>query len=110
MRDEAGAGAVLALALVAALVVVTLAVVTLGAALAVRQRVISAADAAALAAADAASGAVGGDPCGLAADVARAHRATLVACRLDGLVATVTVGGGFGGISFRAVSTAGPPP
>lgn len=48
MRDDRGAGAVLAIALVAATVIVTLAVLALGAALALRQRVIGAADASAL--------------------------------------------------------------
>ena len=81
----------LALAIVGATTVVLVAVLSLGAALVLRQRVIGAADAAALAAADAASGAVAGVPCGLAAQVAAANRAALGGCALDGLVATVTV-------------------
>lgn len=107
---EAGAGAVLALALVGALVAVSLAVLVLGSALAVRQRVIAAADAAALAAADTASGAVAGTPCDVAAQVAAAHATRLTACRLDGLVAVVTVSGAFGAVPVTARSTAGPPP
>jgi secretion/DNA translocation related TadE-like protein len=110
MRGESGAGAVLALAIVGAMTVVLIAVVALGAALVIRQRVIGAADAAALAAADAASGAVAGVPCGIAARVARANRATLGACVLDGLVATVTVSAMVGMLPFSARSTAGPPP
>ncbi|MEO5919536.1 MAG: Rv3654c family TadE-like protein [Pseudolysinimonas sp.] len=110
MRSEEGAGAVLALALVAATTLVLVAVLALGAALVLRQRVIGAADASALAAADAASGAVAGVPCGVAARVAEANRATLSACVLDGLVATVTVSASFGAVPFSARSTAGPPP
>jgi secretion/DNA translocation related TadE-like protein len=108
--EDSGAGAVLALAIVGATVVVVLAVLALGAALVVRQRVIGAADGAALAAADAASGAVAGVPCGLAARVAEANGAILRACTVDGLVATVTVTGTFGAVLFSARSTAGPPP
>jgi secretion/DNA translocation related TadE-like protein len=110
VRAERGAGAVLALAIVGATTIAVVAVLALGAALAVRQRIIGAADAAALAAADAASGAVIGVPCGLAARVAGANGATVHACAVDGLVATVTVTGNFGAIPFTARSTAGPPP
>src|SRR5207237_42491 len=77
-RDgERGAGAVLAVAVVAAVALVAVAVVGLGVGLAARQRVLRAADAAALAAADAASGAVAGEPCPLAAKVAAADGARL---------------------------------
>jgi DNA topoisomerase-1 len=110
MRDDSGAGAVLALAIVGATTIVVLAVLALGSALVVRQRIIGAADGAALAAADAASGAVAGVPCVLAAGVADANRATLHECHVDGLVVTVTVGTSFGVVPFSARSTAGPPP
>jgi hypothetical protein len=63
MRDQTGAGAVLALAIVGAIALVLVAELALGSALVVRQRVIGAADAAALAAADGASGAAAGGPC-----------------------------------------------
>ena len=82
----------------------------LGAALVLRQRVIGAADTAALAAADAASGAMPGIPCALAERVAEANRAALSGCELDGLIATVTVSATFGAVPFSARSTAGPPP
>jgi secretion/DNA translocation related TadE-like protein len=101
---------VLALAIVGATTLILVAVLALGAALVIRQRVIGAADAAALAAADGASGAVGGVPCGLAARVAQANHAALTRCALDGLVATVTATASFGGVPFAARSTAGPPP
>ena len=108
--DEAGAGAVLALGIVGAVVLVLMAELALGSAVVTRQRIIGAADAAALAAADGASGAVAGVPCDLAARVAGAGGATLTACSIDGLVATVTVAGRSGVLTFEARSTAGPPP
>jgi secretion/DNA translocation related TadE-like protein len=110
MIADRGAGAVLALAIVGGMTVVLVAVLSLGAALVLRQRVIGAADAAALAAADAASGAVAGVSCGVAAPVAAANGAVLDGCELDGLVATVRVSARFGVIVFTARSTAGPPP
>jgi recombinational DNA repair protein RecR len=55
-----------------------------------------AADAAALAAADAASGVVDGAPCERAAEIAVAAGSELAACELDGVIATVTVAGAFG--------------
>jgi secretion/DNA translocation related TadE-like protein len=86
------------------------AVLALGSAVAMRQRVIGAADGAALAAADALSGAVAGVPCGVAARVAEANGAALAGCAADGLVATVTVSAALGPVLFSARSTAGPPP
>jgi secretion/DNA translocation related TadE-like protein len=108
-RDERGAGAVLAVAIVAAVALVAVAGVALGAGLAARQRVLAAADAAALAAADAASGAAPGDPCPTAAKVAEAGGARLVACAADGLVLTVAVSGSAAGVPLTARATAGPP-
>jgi len=110
VRDDSGAGTVLAVAIVGATAIVLVAVLALGAASVLRQRVIGAADAAALAAADAASGATAGVPCGLAERVAAANRTALTRCVLDGLVATVTVTASFGPVPFSARSTAGPPP
>ena len=109
MRDDRGAGAVLALALVAVTVIVALAVLALAAGLAVRQQTIGAADAASLAAADAASGAVAGDPCAAAERVAAATLAVVTRCRIDGLVATIEVSRRFGPVPVTARSTAGPP-
>jgi secretion/DNA translocation related TadE-like protein len=95
--------------MVMAVVVVGLSGVTLAAALSARQRVIGAADLAALAAADAASGAIGGAPCDVARGVAQANGARLAACDADGLVVTVRVVGSFAGIPIQAHSAAGPP-
>lgn len=108
--NEQGSGGVLALALVGAVVLVTIAALTLASALTCRQQIIAAADAAALAAADGASGAVPIAPCDAAAAVARAGGGTLAGCSLDGLVATVELSGAFHGIPVSARSTAGPPP
>jgi hypothetical protein len=76
----------------------------------VRQRVIGAADAAALAAADGASGAVAGEPCVLARRLAAAGGAALDSCVVDGLVATVAASTRVGPVPFEARSRAGPPP
>lgn len=79
-------------------------------ALSVRQAVAGAADAAALAAADVASGLLPGFPCAQAERVAEANGATLEACHVDGLIATVSVGSSVLGIPVTAGATAGPPP
>ena len=68
-----------------------------------------AADAAALAAADTASGALIGIPCDAAAQVADAAGARLIACDLDGLVASVRVEVGSGAFAAHARARAGPP-
>ncbi len=109
-RGDRGAGAVLMLAIVAAVVLVGVVAVGLAAGLAARQRLIGASDLAALAAADAASGAISGQPCELAAQVVRAGGGRLSRCQVDGLVVGVTVLGSFGGIPLEAHSAAGPPP
>ena len=74
------------------------------------QRLASAADAGALAAADAASGAVTGIPCDRAAEVAGTFGAVVAACDLDELVATITVSLRVGPVAARASARAGPPP
>jgi secretion/DNA translocation related TadE-like protein len=109
-RGESGAGSVLALAIVGAVVLLAVAALTLGSALVVRQKAIDAADAASLAAADAASGAVGGDPCAIARRVAAADGGALGTCRVDGLIVTVSVSARAGPFPVSAWSTAGPPP
>lgn len=110
MRSDEGAGAVLALAILAAVVIVLVAVLGMGSALITRQRASGAADAAALAAADAASGAVPGIPCAVAEDVAGANGAALASCRVDGLVATVSVSARVSLFPVSARARAGPPP
>ncbi len=90
--------------------VLALGVTAVGAASVRSARAAGAADAAALAAADAVIGAVSGDPCGRAAEVARAVGASVVACDLNGFVATVQVAVGGGAFAAVARARAGPPP
>ncbi|MCS0499573.1 Rv3654c family TadE-like protein [Protaetiibacter mangrovi] len=109
-RADAGSGGVLAIAIVGTTVVTALAGLSIGSALAVRQRAVAAADAAALAAADALLGAVPGDPCALAAEVAAAHRVALAACELGGAEARVVVSTEALGVPISVGSRAGPTP
>jgi secretion/DNA translocation related TadE-like protein len=109
-RDDTGAGGVLALAIVGVTLTCALVVLGLGGALAVRQRLVAAADAAALAAADTLLGVVPGDPCGRAAEVAAAHRVALARCTVEGAEARVTVGASVLGLPISAESRAGPAP
>ncbi len=108
--DETGAGGAFALAVVTATVVCALAVVSLAGGLVTRQRVVAAADAAALAAADALVGAIPGEPCTLAEQVATAHRVVLDACLLEGAEALVSTRLDVVGVPIRARSRAGPAP
>jgi secretion/DNA translocation related TadE-like protein len=102
-------GSVLTVGIAAGLIAITGTALPAHAALAARQAVAGAADAAALAAADVAVGRVPGVPCELAADVAAANGATLSSCAADGLVVTVTASRGLLGILVTASATAGPP-
>jgi len=102
-------GTGLAIGVVGVCATLVLGLAAVGAAAVAGQRVAGAADAAALAAADAASGAVAGVPCERASEVAQASGAALTSCRLDGLVATVTVTTPFGAFVATASSRAGPP-
>jgi secretion/DNA translocation related TadE-like protein len=74
------------------------------------QRIAGAADAAALAAADAASGAIVGVPCERAAEVAGATGAVVSDCEVVDLIATVTVTASFGVFTAAVSARAGPPP
>ena len=103
-------GTTLAVGIVAGCATLMIGFAAIGAAAVTSQRLAAAADAAALAAADAASGAVSGDPCGRAGEMAAASGASLSACELDGLIAEVTVSGTFGGLTATASARAGPPP
>ena len=109
MRAEHGSGGVLALAALAMLAALAVAVVGVGAALAQRQRVIAAADAGALAAADTALGIHPGVPCEAASQVVDVHGATLVACDVEGVVATVSASAMIAGVLVTAEARAGPP-
>ena len=109
LRDQTGAGSLLVVAILAAVLCVVATVLPLQFALSRRHAMAGAADAAALAAADARSGAVAGVPCDLAARVASANGARLDACAVDGLVATVRVSTRVLGITVTATASAGPP-
>lgn len=106
---ERGSGSVLGIALIGAIVGLVVGVVPLYAVLAGRSNLAGAADAAALAAADARVGVVTGYPCDRAAEVAEANGATLTACDVDGLIATVSVSATFAGFRLESTATAGPP-
>ncbi|TFD43731.1 helicase [Cryobacterium sp. TMT1-2-1] len=99
----------LAVALIGATLTVTLLGVPLLALLAVGQSVQNAADAAALAAADTASGAVAGFPCTAAAEAAALNGASVVTCTLDGLISSVTVARTVAGFALTSSARAGPP-
>ena len=103
------AGTVMTVGVVVCTATLGVGFVTAGAASAFSQRVAGIADAAALAAADAASGAVSGEPCARAAEVASASGAEVTACDVADLVATVTVSAPFGRLPSTASARAGPP-
>lgn len=110
---ERGAGTVLALGLGMLVIAAGVLIVLLAQSAAMAFRAAAAADLAALAAADAARGIAPGEPCAVAADVARRNGATVLSC-LEGPGSTVQVrteldtatplGGATG------LARAGPPP
>lgn len=110
LSDERGSGSVLAVGVGGAVIVTTLSTILALGALVAHQRVMNAADAAALAGADAASGAIAGEPCALAGRAAEANGAVVLACSSDGAVVSVTAGTSWAGIPLSARSRAGPPP
>jgi secretion/DNA translocation related TadE-like protein len=97
------------LGLVAIVATAGLILVGAASALSSAQRVSAAADAAALAAADVMLGWVAGEPCDLAARVARAHRTALHDCRSEGFSMVVTVRMTVLGIVVERSARAGPP-
>lgn len=109
LREERGSGTVLAVAIIGGLVALATVMVPVLALLGTSQSVQNAADAAALAAADAASGVVIGVPCERAAQAAGLNDAVLTSCALDELTATVTVERGVMAFMLRSESRAGPP-
>lgn len=109
-RIESGSGSVLSVALVASVLLLTGLALPLNAALTTRQLVANAADAAALAAADTASGLVPGYPCANAAETARLNGAELGECTVDGLLVRVTASRGVLGVVVTVAARAGPPP
>lgn len=114
---ERGSGTVLALGIIALLVVLLTVAVGLIGVVTANQKAARAADLAALAAADSARGLRPGNPCELAAEVARANRAQLVNCNqpanLEGTVDVRTSSEITGPFFFlgpaESLSRAGPP-
>ena len=108
--SEAGAGSILAIAVLGATVLLTTLVVSTLALLAVGRSVASAADASALAAADTASGAIAGYPCAAADAAATLNLVAVSRCTVTGLIASVSVRRTVLGIGVSASARAGPPP
>ncbi|MBF4462861.1 MULTISPECIES: Rv3654c family TadE-like protein [unclassified Rathayibacter] len=107
---EEGSAAVVAIGVVVGTILVTTAVLGGCAGVVGHQRAVAAADAAALAAADVASGLVPGEPCSAAAKVARADDADVSSCVIEEREVTVSVEVGVGPLVLAARSRAGPPP
>jgi secretion/DNA translocation related TadE-like protein len=97
-------------ALLGALFTVTAVLIPILALLPINQAVQGAADAAALAAADTASGLLPGVPCDTAARAAEMNGAHLAGCAIDGLIATVSVSRPAGLITIGSRARAGPAP
>lgn len=108
-KGEAGAGSVLAVALVAAVLLLTGFALPLHAALTTRQLTANAADAAALAAADTASGLAPGYPCDNARRAAALNGAELGDCSVSGLEARVSASKRVLGVAVTVEARAGPP-
>jgi secretion/DNA translocation related TadE-like protein len=106
---ERGSATVLALGIVAALVCLTTGAIAIAGASVAKQRAAGAADLAALAAADVASGAIPGTPCGEAERVVRANGASLGFCEVDGAIARVTASLSYLGFGIDIEARAGPP-
>ncbi|RZU66285.1 secretion/DNA translocation related TadE-like protein [Microterricola gilva] len=108
-RGDRGSGTVLTLAVLGATVGVVLTLIPVTGAFVASQRAANAADAAALAAADVASGAVPGVACQLATVAASLNGAVLDGCELNGAVALVSVSTSWWVFSLSASARAGPP-
>ena len=109
LRTEQGSGTVLAVAVIGALLALICTLLPLLAGFVASQSVGGAADAAALAAADVASGLIPGEPCVMAQRAAELSGAHLDSCVLDGVVATVRVSRTVAGMLAQARARAGPP-
>jgi len=104
------AGAVLSVAIVGVAAAMTVGLASVGAAATFAQRLAGTADAAALAAADAAAGAASGDPCDRADEIAGQASAIVTACDVADLIVTITVSAPFGPFAAMVSARAGPPP
>jgi secretion/DNA translocation related TadE-like protein len=109
VKGDRGSGSILAVVIIAAVLTLSFALVPLYGVYLAKRQVAGAADAAALAAADVAVGLSPGNPCPIAASVARANHVSLRACRLEGVIVTVRVSASVLGFTVPAIATAGPP-
>jgi secretion/DNA translocation related TadE-like protein len=109
LRGEGGSGTVLGLAVIGSILAVVAVSLPLYIGLSIKQSLLGAADASALAGADVAIGIAGGSPCAVASRVASANDAILDQCAVDGLVVTVRAKRDFLGLELTASATAGPP-
>lgn len=108
-HDDRGSGTVVVLGMGVGLAALATLLIPLYMGLATRQAVAAAADAAALAGADVASGLIPGFPCETAARVAAGNGAGLASCVVDGLIVTVTASRSIVGVAVTSTATAGPP-
>lgn len=109
VQDARGSGTVIAAGIIGALLVLTAGMLTALTVVAAHTRASVAADAAALAAANTASGRVAGDPCANAALVAAEHDVSLTACDSTLLESTISVEVHVGVFQFDAAARAGQP-
>jgi len=107
---ERGAGSVIVLAIIGSVLALTAGLLPVLILFVHSQRAANAADAAALAAADALTGAVVGSPCDLAASVAQRNGARLISCANTGPETSVTVAMRILAFELTATARAGPAP
>lgn len=107
LADDRGAGSVTALTMIATLVMVAGLLLPFAGLMVVQVRAQTLSDRAALAAADATSGALVGQPCVLASDILRAIRMDAWSCEVDGGDAFVTLRVPFGPVHVEVRSRAG---
>jgi secretion/DNA translocation related TadE-like protein len=110
VTDESGAGTVLAAGVAAAVVVLFGVLAVVGVVLETHRRVVSVADAAALAAADTALGNATGVPCDRAAAMTVGAALRLDACDQHGTLVRVRVSTAVLGVPLASSAVAGPDP
>ncbi len=108
-RAERGSAGVVVVGVVGATVLFSGAWLGVSGVFVAHQRASATADAAALAAADAASGFIAGDPCSLAESLAIAHGTRIDSCVVDDQESRIVASSPFGGFDITAEARAGPP-
>lgn len=107
--SERGSVSVISIAMIGGILALTGCIAGISAAFAVKQRIVGAADAAAVAAADVVSGAMPGYPCARADDAASINGATMVDCVINGPSVSVLVKAQILTFEVRVRARAGPP-